>query len=342
MGSRTLGLLALVVVLTTGACVTIQPDGRATPEIDPTALYRPGPGPFPVRVDDSVSLPLRADGSPVPVRVVYPEGAQTAPVVIFSHGMFASNQRYMPMLEHWASHGYVVVAPNHLDANNGFQPRKDDDVEVLASSRATDLSRLMDALPTVEERIPALKGRLAPPPYAAAGHSMGTYTAMLEAGLALRNPQSGAVTRHAEDRIAAVLMSSDPGNMAVMPSTMWRGINVPTFMTTGSKDYGTAGKGRRPSPYTAEVLTGAAGNAGAPGVERYRVLLEGGDHYYGGLVHRDPGGLQPDHEGLAIYESLSTAFLDAYIRKDEAAHRYLRSVDLPAITKGRATLEREP
>jgi hypothetical protein len=248
--------------------------------------------------------------------------------------MFAANDRYMPILEHWAARGYAVVAPNHLDAKGGWQPRGNDDVEKLATSRAADLSLVMDSLPAIEKSIPALAGRILPPPYAGAGHSMGTYIAMLEAGLETRNPVTGTVIAHPDRRIGYVVMSSDPGKMALMPGDLWRGVSVPTFMTTGTKDYGISGKGRRPTEYTLETLSGK----GAPAGQRYHVLLQDGDHYYGGLVHRAPADVKPDPEGLAIYNALSTAFLDAYLRQDAAARDYLRRVDIAALTKGRAAL----
>ena len=268
------------------------------------------------------------------VRVIYPGGEGPWPLIVFSHGMFSSNDMYMPILEHWASHGYLVVAPNHLDAKGGFQPRQNEDVERLATSRASDLTLLMDSLAVIEHAVPALAGRILPPPYAGAGHSMGTYIAMLEAGLQTRNPVSGTVTSHPDHRIGFVVMSSDPGKMALMPDDLWRGVTVPTFMTTGTNDFGVAGKGRRASDYTMDRLTGQGTSAGI----HYRVLIEGGDHYYGGLVHRAPKDVTPDPEALGIFTSLSTAFLDAYLRKDNAAMQYLRAVDLEAVTNGRATL----
>ncbi|MCK6371755.1 MAG: hypothetical protein L6Q83_10625 [Gammaproteobacteria bacterium] len=82
-----------------------------------------------------------------------------------------------------------------------------------------------------------------------------------------------------------------------------------------------------------ERLTG-----GEPTGQRFRVLVEGLDHYYGGLVHRAPKDVTPDPQALEIYLALSTAFLDAFVREDEAAARYLERVDLGAITDGRARL----
>jgi hypothetical protein len=122
--------------------------------------------------------------------------------------------------------------------------------------------------------------------------------------------------------------------MALMPEDLWRGIGVPTFMTTGTRDYGVSGKGRRPTEYTMEVLSGARTAAGG----RYRVLIQDGDHYYGGLVHRAPKDVEPDPQALAIFNALSTAFLDACMRGDARARAYLQHIDLVALTHGRAEL----
>ncbi|MEO7387269.1 MAG: hypothetical protein ABIX37_10070, partial [Gammaproteobacteria bacterium] len=126
--------------------------------------------------------------------------------------------------------------------------------------------------------------------------------------------------------------------MALMPGDVWQGVDVPTFMVTGTDDYGVAGKGRKATDYTTEVLSGAAAPEPKQGVPRYRLLLAGGDHYFGGLIHRDPGGLKPDVEGLALFADLSTAFMDAYVRADPAALDYLRNADVAGLSHRRATL----
>jgi len=316
-----------VLMLLSAACTT--PPAR----IDSSRLYDPPRQALAVSVDDSLTL-AAADGRPVPLRLVYPQGEGTWPLILFSHGMFSSNDMYMPILEHWAASGYVVAAPNHLDAKALWQPKRNDDVEELSASRAADLALIMDSLDRVTAAVPALAGRVRPPPYAAAGHSMGTYIAMLQGGLRTRNPNTKAVIGYPDRRIGFIVMSSDPGKMALMPENLWTGAGVPTFMTTGTKDYGTSGKGRRPADYTMEMLPADAAADG----RRFRVLLENGDHYYGGLVHRAPKDVAPDAEGLRIFLTLSTAFLDAFAKEDESALRYLRNVDVAAATARRASL----
>jgi hypothetical protein len=315
-------------VLLLAGCATV---GHA-PEADTSRLYDPARPVFTVGMSDAVVL-TAADGREVPLRVVYPEAAGPWPLIVFSHGMFSSNAAYMPIFEHWASRGYVIVAPDHLDANYGWRPKRNEDVEMLTLSRGADLRLVMDSLERIGKAVPAMAGSIAPPPYAAAGHSMGTYMAMLQAGLKTRNPLSGKVLEWPDPRIGYVVMSSDPGKMALMPDDLWLGATVPTFMTTGTRDFGTSGKGRRPTDFTMERLTG-----GEPTGQRFRVLVEGLDHYYGGLVHRAPKDVTPDPQALEIYLALSTAFLDAFVREDEAAARYLERVDLGAITDGRALL----
>jgi hypothetical protein len=72
--------------------------------------------------------------------------------------------------------------------------------------------------------------------------------------------------------------------------------------------------------------------------DRYLLLLDKGDHYFGGLVQKGVDA-EPDYEGLAIFNATSTAFLDAYIKGNRGARSYLKSVDMLQVTNQRASLE---
>ncbi|WP_083247320.1 alpha/beta hydrolase family protein [Bosea sp. RAC05] len=45
-----------------------------------------------------------------------PRGLKSGRLVVFSHGALTDPQVYRPILQHWASHGFVVVAPVHDDS----------------------------------------------------------------------------------------------------------------------------------------------------------------------------------------------------------------------------------
>ena len=55
----------------------------------------------------------------IEVLVRYPEGGGPFPVIVFSHGALSSKEAFGTASEHWASHGYVVIHPNHADARGG-------------------------------------------------------------------------------------------------------------------------------------------------------------------------------------------------------------------------------
>ena len=102
---------------------------------------------------------------------------------------------------------------------------------------------------------------------------------------------------------------------------------------TGTDDFGLMGQRGKSTEAQSEVLPATIE------VPRYQMLLEGGDHYFGGLVQKDVPG-EPDHEGLTIFNATSTAFLDAQTKASPAAQRYLDQVDLAQVTNQRAQLER--
>ena len=123
---RLAGVLCAPIVLCV-ACAGCT--GPAVRPADLSKLYDRSAPLLAVNVDDSVVLAKRESGPAIAVRVVYPTGPGPWPLIVFSHGMFSSNRAYMPILEYWVARGFVVVAPNHIDANGGFAPKRNEDVE---------------------------------------------------------------------------------------------------------------------------------------------------------------------------------------------------------------------
>lgn len=294
--------------------------------------YAPREPALTVAVDDSVVL-MAPDERPVPVKIFYPEAAGPYPLIVLSHGTFSNRNRYDRIGEFWAGQGYVVMIPQHIDADYGVKPSGYGVMQGVVRTRVADMSLVLDGLDDIEAAVPDLAGKIAPDEYVAAGHSIGTQVAMLVTGAHFRTAFNGEEVASPESRYRALILVTDPGKMRLMPLDMWIASAVPTFMATGTDDYGLMGSRGEPTEAQTEILSMGV----APDALRYELLLEGGDHYFGGLIQKEVDA-EPDHEGLALFNATSTAFLDAVMKDDLRARAYLDTVDMLEVSDGRATL----
>lgn len=299
-----------------------------------TDAYAPRDPSLTVVVDDSVVL-AAADDRPVPVKVFFPEAGGPYPLIVLSHGTFSNRHRYDRVAGFWAGQGYVVMLPQHIDGDYGVKPTGYEVMQDVIRTRVTDMSLVLDELEAIEAAVPAVAGRITRDGFVAAGHSVGTQVAMLVTGARFRTGFDGELMESPEARYRALVLVSDPGKMRLMPADTWVASAVPTFMATGTDDFGLMGSRGAPTEAQTQILP-AAGDAD---VIRYEVLLDGGDHYFGGLVQKDVDA-EPDHDGLAIFNAASTAFLDAVMKADPRARSWLDTVDMGEATDGRATLTR--
>ena len=290
-------------------------------------------GPLSITKDGRATLAVPAENREMSLRIVYPDQGGPYPIIVFSHGTFSSSDKYNLVVEFWAEHGYVVILPNHLDANYSIIPSKTEDMIRIIHTRISDMSFILDNLDAIEGQNPGLKGKLNRNQIIAAGHSIGTQVVLVNTGQRIRNPTNNYVTESSEDRFMAAVMLSDPGKMSMMPDDTWKGGSAPTFLSTGSEDYGLMGDGRREAEYQNEILTLPDESTG----DKYLLLIERGDHYFGGLIHRDVDKA-PDYDGLAIFNAASLAFMDAHTRDAESAWAFLKPNILSSATDGRFVL----
>lgn len=291
-------------------------------------------GPHRVAVTDTVIHDPQQDRD-IALRVTAPADAGTFPVVIFSHGAFCYPQNYAAVTDHWVTHGYIVIAPNHLDSPNNRERMKPEQVARLLESRIRDLTHTADSVTQMAART-GMTARPDTTRMAIAGHSFGGMLAQIKAGLLLKNPQSEAAVSQADTRFRAAVVMSGVGQMPQMADGAFAGLTVPLIASGGTLDEGNVGTGQifpwewRMSPYTL-----------APPGDKYSVVLEKGDHYLGGLICRADRGGEDDPQGAAIVRALQVAFLDAYLKDDPKARRFLRTADVGALTEGRARFERK-
>ena len=298
-------------------------------------------GSFEVKVANQLFLDFQKLAKQLPIRIAYPNAEGTFPVIVFSHGSGSKGDMYKGFTDFWASHGYVVIQPTHMDSRSlGFEINRDNLREMysqmlyVTDSRRQDMSFILDSLELIQTMVPDLKGKMDTSKLVAAGHSMGAATAMLVSGMKLVNPMSGYEESSDENRFKALLMISDPGTMSLMPTDPWIGVTIPTFVSTGSNDFSEVGSARVKSPFKYEVPEELT-KSSAP---HHYVFIEGADHYLGGLICRKdvPGPFQ--YEALKIAAATSTTFLEAYVGNNANAKRAMLFGNLKSVTSGKATL----
>jgi len=289
---------------------------------------------------DEFFLDFKKLNKQLPVRISYPVGQSRFPVIVFSHGNGSKGDMYKGFTDYWASHGYVVLQPTHVDSKSlGFVAERQNmrvmyqQMLLVTDTRRQDMSFIVDSLDDIEEMFPDLENKLDENKLVAAGHSMGAATAMIVSGMTLVNPMDGYEETSDEDRFKVLLMISDPTNMALMPPQPWKGVKIPTLISTGTNDFSDVGSGKINVPFKYEIPRSLR-HSMSP---HHYVLVDGADHYMGGLMCRTdvPGPLQ--HDELKIAAETSTVFLDAYVKNDLAAWRSLRFGDLSAETAGKAS-----
>jgi predicted dienelactone hydrolase len=113
------------------------------------------------------------------------------PVVVFSHGNGGIRNQSIYLTEHLASHGYVVVAPDHL--YNTLLDYDDSRIAEVMRHRPRDASLALDTLlnHTLTLGDP-LAGVADGVRVGAAGHSFGGFTVLLLAGAAMDLPSYAA------------------------------------------------------------------------------------------------------------------------------------------------------
>lgn len=343
---------------------TIPKDDAGSP-IDPLSYTVKEPGPFSCGhrvVDLTYSLPAGLGDRTVPVHIWYPSEATEGehpkyrglfedslawddvplapspwkagfPLLVHSHGHkgFAGNSARM--MCHFASHGWVAAAPEHVGNTIGDTP----DVRPLALyfERPLDISRTVDWMATPPDGDP-LGGKVDLERVAMSGHSFGTYTAWAVAGATfdLASIQAacdaGEVADCTADQLAVFETDlSEPRAKVVIP------------MAGGASSFfGAAGLDSASVPVL--LMTGSLDNVGAlslfdsvSGVDLTWVDVEGGCHQLFGLGNNEVAAPEcadlPDEEGFAIVNPFALAYARNRILGDDSA-------EVMGIAEGTASL----
>ena len=258
------------------------------------------------------------------------------PLLLFSHGNWSTKDKYNAVIEHWVSHGYIVLAPNHLDccsAINGIINSVRHGHFGLIAERMKDFAFLLDNLQQLDEVVDGLSALIDSQRIAATGHSFGAFSAQQFVGAGSVDPDTQAFVFFRDDRIKAVVAISPPGPMFdVINDQSWLQVDAPMLITTGTWD-------SNPQFWPDWRLHKMSFDTARPGAN-YALVIEGADHYLGNLICRPEREVAPQHDALNMLNATTVAFLDAYVKEDSVAQAFIDGDTLVTATGGFAMLER--
>ncbi|GAA4682710.1 alpha/beta hydrolase family protein [Frondihabitans cladoniiphilus] len=265
-----------------------------------------------------VVVPVEGRPIDLAVSVSAPATGENLPVIVFSHGHGPSNfvgsmYGYKPLVDFWASHGFVVLQPNHLDATFlGLRESDNPDAPLFLRNRAADLRAVLDNLDLIESTVPGLAGRLDRTKIAAVGHSAGGNTIGLVSGMTNIDPTNGSVYGEIEPRFAARVLMAAPGNgedldgqagdfYPGLKGSNFAGMTPEALIITGEKDA---------HPFFASRATWR-GDAftESPSPKTQLTLLEA-EHMLGGISGYDAAETSDENpERVAVLRAMIWAYL---------------------------------
>ncbi|MFI8523963.1 alpha/beta hydrolase family protein [Promicromonospora sukumoe] len=260
----------------------------------------------PVRLD----APGRA--RPLDVRVSAPVTGQDLPVLLFSHGNGWSLDGYAPLTTFWASRGFVVVQPTHLDSRRDGIAFDHPGFGQVWTERRTDLVRAMDQLDVIERALPGLAGRVDRSRIVAAGHSWGAQTVQMLLGARVLDSTGTAGQDYADRRVLAgvLLAATGIGGDELHPfarehfpfmNPSFAELTTPTLVVAGDNDQSKMSS-RGPDWFTDAYTHG-------PGATNLLTLF-GAEHSLGGIPNWEAAETTDENpERVAALQRLTTAYL---------------------------------
>lgn len=292
----------------------------------PVKIYSPGADRRNVVAKVSGSALTRAPASAPDARF---------PVILFSHGLGGNRAGGKLWAEHWASHGYVVVAMQHAGSDEAlWKDRPPADLKKNMKSGMTlgNLGlRVSDVRFVIDEVV--RRAGIGEKQFAYAdtarlgmsGHSFGAHTTLAVAGqkAGVLGGQSGLDTRI----VSAIAFSPNARNKRNV-ARQFGDIQIPFMSITGTRDGSILDDGTR---YQDRMLPYENMPAGG----KYLVVFDGGDHMvFGGheLGMRRPETSR-DREIQSAVKAATVAFWNVTLKRDESARKWLDSAENSASLK---------
>ena len=282
------------------------------------------PGPFAVGVRAGIAIDKSRNDRRLPFEIWYPESARAGrhPLIAYCHASFGHKRQSAYLSTHLASHGYVVAAADHTgNAAPDFverSQRRAAGVVPTAEEADVYLRKIID------DRVPDLRFLI--------DHVLGG--AVDDVSAAIDEQRVGLVgwsfggwavlaTPEVDERVAAVVALAPAGNSkplpGIIPATLtfaWKR-DVPTLYLAAERDRFT------PLPGEYELFERTRSR-------KRMFILQGADHQHFDDQIVDPGSCSPEH-AHTFTRGLSLAHLDAVLRSDEDAERFMEGDAVAAL-----------
>jgi dienelactone hydrolase len=258
-------------------------------------------------------------------KVTAPTTGSNLPIILLSHGgglanFLTSYRSAGPLVEFWASHGFVVIQPTHLTSRGLLLDSATPGFPLFWESRVNDMKQILDQLDLIEDAVPQIEGRLDRNRVAVTGHSFGGQTAAMLLGADFVD-DDGTKVRVPDARVKAGILLASTGaggdhlteasaRFACLRTAGFADMTTPTLVVVGDKDFtwelSSKGADYHTDPYTY-----------GPGSKSVLTLF-GGEHLLGGVTGFDAAGTtDEDPERVAVIQRLSLAYLQSTLYDDD-------------------------
>lgn len=263
--------------------------------------------------------------------------AQKMPLIVFSHGLGGSRDRYAYLGQYWASQGFASLHVQHVGSDRQIWrgSRLTLPFRLMAAAGETEaLARVADIKFALTRLLQSEQGNLIDPAHIVmAGHSYGANTAMLLVGAKVERPELALSLQ--DDRFsAAILISAPPFYDDVPLPQVLTAVTVPTLHITNTMD-----EIEVPGYYSAPSDRIALYQAMGSNHKVLAVFYGGSHNIFSG--RRQPAALAVQDQVLkAATQSLSTAFVRQFSgRQHDAVQQWqqqhqavLAEFDVQSIT----------
>lgn len=258
-------------------------------------------------------------GRDVHYRLLVPaQGHGAVPIILFSHGAQSAAGQYDALLRPLCQAGFLVIAPDHPDSGG---PPASVPPEGLWRARVDDL-----AAPILRQD--ELKAALSPygltPDFTrvcAAGHSFGGAVAQAVAGATMHFEPDAPARAMRFDGVSGLIALSPPGPRAgLVPAEAWASVTVPSVLVTGTADT-LPGFIDRWETHAGGFEINSPGN-------RWQIVGDGVDHFFGGLIGK-PEGIAVDQAQAPALAAVAHTLIH-FLNQWAAGHdRPVPPVELP-------------